>query len=689
MPYEKQKAESFQGFGGINTKVSDYITGLHECLDLKNFDFSRPGAWSTRWGSTQFCSITLSGRILGAYEYEQLSGASEIVFMNSQKTILSQGTSGYPLFFGKNGANYSATFMAPVGISEFIFVGGTPSNTNFDNNLFDFKTFVDTLFFCNGTNSVTMSMLMFKPNQQYFGSTCASASSTLTYQFSHLYSLPPGSSAIGSTIGITTGTGFVGLTGLFNIGVGFLDVYGFRSAPVLIQSGYDAFGTPSFVGYSLTGLSTYVGITISFSTSLIPWDYGFTAVSLYLTNPNGSQLFLRNDIPLIASRKYIEVNGYPVGSTFSPTLDISFFPPRNSALEFIPGSVPAEYPVFMTLSPRFLEIYNNQIFMGGFTSYQNAQEFGLTTTVNYQSRLIWTEVGEPEFVDPTFFSDVRTNDGDRISGLKPYADNLMIFKQRSFHSLFGNSSTDISIKQISDQYGCLSSKAAVVYNQQCLFLDRKGIIRWDGANISVASDKIEPVFSRMNLSAAIDNAVGVHFKRRNEVWFGIPVDGSTLNNLTLVYDYISDAWTTFNGFVPSVFATAKGNLSDYTTIYGSYSGAIFNFGASLASDNGTAITATATSLFYRDMGNTVEKQWRRLFVDANIMSSGSTLQIDMIPDHGTSIYATRYIAMGTFQNRIDFGIPAKSLQFKFTYASATLPININGITPESRYQRSV
>ena len=193
----------------------------------------------------------------------------------------------------------------------------------------------------------------------------------------------------------------------------------------------------------------------------------------------------------------------------------------------------------------------------------------------------------------------------------------------------------------------------------------------------------------MNLSAAIDNAVGIHFKRRNEVWFAIPVDGATLNNLVIVYDYFAEAWTTFSGFVPSYLSTIKGRLSDYTTVYGSYSGSIFNFGSSLPSDNGTAITLVASSLFYKNLGNTVEKQWRRLFMDTDIVSSGSTLTIDMIPDHGTSIYATRYQALGTFQNRIDFGIPAKSLQFKFTYASATLPIRINGITPESRYQRNV
>lgn len=68
---------------------------------------------------------------------------------------------------------------------------------------------------------------------------------------------------------------------------------------------------------------------------------------------------------------------------------------------------------------------------------------------------------------------------------------------------------------------------------------------------------------------------------------------------------------------------------------------------------------------------------------------GATVTVNMIPEYGTSIYATRYMPVGGFQNRIDFGIPAKTLQFQMIYSNATLPIRINGITVESRYQRSV
>ena len=36
------------------------------------------------------------------------------------------------------------------------------------------------------------------------------------------------------------------------------------------------------------------------------------------------------------------------------------------------------------------------------------------------SRVYWSNIGEPEGVDPSFFAEFRTNDGDRLTGLKVY-----------------------------------------------------------------------------------------------------------------------------------------------------------------------------------------------------------------------------------------------------------------------------
>lgn len=644
MAYPKVKEETFEGFGGINTKVSTYITGLHECLDLQNFDFSMPGSYTTRWGSTLYFSSTLPvtsdgaghtflSRVLGVYEYESLNGASQIIVTTPDSVYFANGLSLSLGYSFQSVISFQGIYNNPtdfVELNNFLFLAQNTVTLKYDG----------ATFYSFGL-----------PNTWHSGS-----------PFSYGYTLAAG----------TSGTGY---SGTISFKIGWTDITGYRGVPT------DGV-TITMNGVSYSQFSVYFDVAQAQTAQRI---WGATALALYVQPPGAGTFF---EVGAFASIT-------PLGSTVIINSSGSSAT-SNPVNQSIYGYLPIQYPnVFRNgvdpniFDVRYLEIYNNQMFFAGFTTSSFTPSIGQPYTTNYQSRLYWSEVGDPEFIDPTFFAEVRTNDGDRITGLKSYQDTLLIFKQRSFHVLNGNSATDLTIQQKSDQYGCISNRCAVVYNQQCLFLDRKGIMRWDGANISCASNKIESVFNRMNVVAALDNAVGFHIKRRNEVWFGIPVDGATLNNLTVVYDYVADAWTTFNGFKPSSVTVAKGRMTDYYPLYGSYTGSVHNFHPTLLSDGGSAIPTFMKSLFYRTMGNTVEKQWRRLFVDSDILAAGSTLQIDMIPDHGTSIYLTRSMAVGTFQNRIDFGIPAKSLQFQFTYASATLPIRINGITPESRYQRGV
>jgi len=93
----------------------------------------------------------------------------------------------------------------------------------------------------------------------------------------------------------------------------------------------------------------------------------------------------------------------------------------------------------------------------------------------------------------------------------------------------------------------------------------------------------------MNYAAAKNVACMAHDKKRNQVLTAIPINGATYNNITVVYDYLVDAWTKYDGFNPSLFAVLTGNLSTRTLFYGGYTGNIYNFGASYFGDNGQGI----------------------------------------------------------------------------------------------------
>lgn len=575
MPNPRLKSENYTNFGGINSKASQYVTGPYEFLNLSNFDFQNPGSLTKREGSTQFIGATVQGRITGIYEYERLSGFSQIIVT----------------------ANTNAYHVQSGAFTSF--------QTGLRNGaIFDFVTFVDYLFAANGQN-------FFK----WDGTSGAS------------FSLPPGTTLSSGLTG--SGSGF---TGLFQYAYGYLNSRGYLG-PCGPEIGV------SVAGHSAVILS---GLTL-------PGGYGITAYAFYRTSANGSDLF-RIGYANVGATQFVDTN-------LSLTSDAC-----NDNLWF-------------TLVPRYIDLFSNQLMLFGFSSLPSTFAF--------------SETGEPEAIRPENFIEFRTNDGDRLTGSKEYLGQWCIFKRRSFGVLSGDSALNFVLRTISDEYGALSNRAIVVWNDFLWFLDEKGICEFNGARPKIVSDKVEPIFLRMNVEAAIDNAVAIHHKIKNQIWFGIPVDGATTNNMTVVYDYLVDAWTTFEGFEPSSLALVRGTNRSERAFYGTYSGSILNFGASLYGDNGNSMSTLIKTRFLADLGQSVEKQWRRFYINLDpVLGFTSALSIDLFSNYNSATsVVSRTMYQAPFQSRIDFGIASKSLGVEIANVTNTDPIKIDGFTIEYRRQR--
>lgn len=573
----KLKSEHYSNLGGINTKISQYLNGPQEMLDLVNFDFSKPGSLTKTEGSTQYIGATVAGPITGLYEFNKLNGFSQI--------IVTANTNAYYL-------NAGAFTAIKTGLSN--------------NALFDFVTFVDRLFLANGSQ-------IFK-----YDGTAASN-----------YSLPPG-----ATLGFSTSVGSSSATGFTGI---FVYYYGF-----LNDRGY--------LGPGGGGVTTLVaGATqVVLEGFTAPIDYGVTAVAVYRTSANLLTPF-RIGYAVAGASQFIDTN-------------------LSQTSEEMPSYL------WFTLAPKYMEIYNNQLYMAGFS--------GALSTVYF------SDVGEPEGVEPQSFFEVRTDDGDKVTGLKSYNGNLFIFKENSFHVLSGTDPANLTLNEVSNQYGAMSNRAILTYEDRMWFLDKKGVMEFNGANITNKSLKIEPLFVGMNLDSSRDNALAIHNKLRNELWFSIPSAGATFNNITAVYDYTVDAWTKFAGFNPSALTIARSTLPAPKAFYGSYSGAIFNFGTSLFGHNGQAMTCLIQTPYLAELGQSFTNQFRRLYVNCDpITGATSALTINLRQDYGASTVVSRTMYQAPFQSRIDFGVPAKSLSVEISNNTATDSVRIHGYTVEYREQR--
>lgn len=709
MSNPKMKLENYSNFGGINSKTSAYDTGPMEFLDLINVDFQTPGALTQRWGSTMYVGQTFPAPITTEYEFIKIDGSSYVMIGHTgglwygATTGNSQGLSGTAFSSGAsfllNGffnSRAQSGLGGPVLTQSFptyflgfsllvpIWSDGINGASSFYNytgmtqgeNRFDFVTFQNKLYAGDGKkffkfDGITISGIALPPPIAAPGSGAVAGSDATTF---------PG-------LGISTGW--------YAVYASYIDSNN-NEGPVwpvaTINTNAVNGSTLAAAGGSFM-LATY--------NIKVPDFYDVQGVNVYSYARSSATLYIGDATDLLAL-PYVFRNQFRKADASATTIPISFgttlggisigaITSNQEAVNistetyFLPGiTYSIASPGGATIidkvniagyAPRYLELYKNRLFLAGFS----------TTP----SQVWFSETGDGNSYQADSNFEVRTNDGDVVTAMRAYSTRLYIFKKNSFYGLNGDTPANFFLQELSLEYGCLNNRCAIVYDDLLLFLDRQGLIMYDGAGIkNLSSIKIQPVFDSMNYSAALTEACMVHDKLRNEVLLAIPTNGATLNNVVVVYDYIAGAFTKYDNLSIASMNAIQGRNNSKNAFYGSYSGSLNWFGASFLADNGVGYTTYIKPRFMKPMGESVEEQFRRLYINAD---PGNSLgvKINFFQDYGPSIVYSTTMVLNQFQTRIDFGIPAKAISFEMSAIQTNIPLRVYGFSIESRYQRGV
>lgn len=691
MAYEKLKSESYQLLGGMNNKASPYNNTVNEFRELTNFQFSQPGSIDKRPGTTLYCQGS-STKILGLYEFNRLNGSSYLLFNDSAglwKTSPSGNT-----FIG--GYTIGAAFQRS-GI-----VGATLTSPGNTGGKADFVTLQD------------WSVISF--NGQTLNSYNNSFNIRKTDGFTlFLYGLPRPARTLNYASGFslttfnvggrTGGSMMAGVTGTFRVTTAYINNRGFIGPAMLSYNdnipGGEKYVTKTISGTAsdnsliLDGIGSALGPTFSngsiFNYVGISYGrmYGVSAIAIFCSLPNQTVPFYYTQIGL-NTQTFIITD--LVGLSDIPANDYGRFNFGQNNLSI------TDFDFNQFYAASFAETFQNRLILSGFigAGIDESIAYGWKAQADiYKSIIVYTDFvnDDPEFeaLLPENYIEVRTNDGDEITGLKSYNNALVITKNNSIHQLNGTDPDNFTLNQVTDVYGCVNNRAMIIFNDLLWMLDRKGIAQFNGANTFIVSIKMDDVFARMNYKAAQKEACALYVKEYNQVWFCFPVDNSEVNNMIVMFDIITNEWSKFEGIKPSVLAMAQGTLSKREPFFGGYSGGIFHFGASFMNDYGASgMTCLFQTPYYAPTGHTTERQFRRFYLDVDPVTGASTpIQLKFLPNFGETVGHTASIYQTPFQSRIDFGIPAKSLSVQGLHFSATLPLKINGYTFESRFQRSV
>ena len=138
---------------------------------------------------------------------------------------------------------------------------------------------------------------------------------------------------------------------------------------------------------------------------------------------------------------------------------------------------------------------------------------------------------------------------DYLQTVHPFTDdNAIAFNRNSLHLMTGLSGalTDITIKEITKETGCVARKSVVTIGNSVFFLSDNGVYSADfgdlynlrGAGLPI-SDPIDPIIKRINGPYAY-RAVGIFHD--NRYYLAIPLDDSSVNNAIIVYNVLNQGW---------------------------------------------------------------------------------------------------------------------------------------------------
>jgi hypothetical protein len=188
-----------------------------------------------------------------------------------------------------------------------------------------------------------------------------------------------------------------------------------------------------------------------------------------------------------------------------------------------------------------------------------------TGSYRYPSRLYWSNAGTAETWGTNSWIGINTDDGQEITAIVPFGEQMLIFKNNSTYTLVGTDEDTFALYPIDVRIGTEGTYAATAAGGVAYFFDTNTCTIWsyDGARFNDVGEPISAyVRANLNYNATFKIVVQVfgHY-----LWFSYPkTDGSPTqtdeNTETLVFDMQRNAWTRWTfGIVPSICA----RYSDY------------------------------------------------------------------------------------------------------------------------------
>lgn len=161
------------------------------------------------------------------------------------------------------------------------------------------------------------------------------------------------------------------------------------------------------------------------------------------------------------------------------------------------------------------------------------------------SRLYFSDLLDIESWPILNFIDISPNDGDSGTGIYPSGDYLVITKSRSVWLLVGDSIDTYSVRRMSATRGCMAPRSLTMVNDMLCMVSDDGVYFSDFTQTVLASERLRVTWNGLNHRRLTQAVAWFH---KQKLYVCLPSAGSRINDTTIVFDSLRQAWYVISGW---------------------------------------------------------------------------------------------------------------------------------------------
>lgn len=268
----------------------------------------------------------------------------------------------------------------------------------------------------------------------------------------------------------------------------------------------------------------------------------------------------------------------------------------------------------------------------------------------YTSRVRCSDPLDPETWNVLNFFDFNPEDGDYVTAMIRFGQNLVVSKQRSMALLTGDSIYNYGVTWLDSTYGATGARAICQAGNYLAYVSYGGVYVSNLVEDVNITDVIRPDWDGINHKRLRHAAITYW---QDKLYVALPKGSSLHNNVVWCYDMLKNAWSILEGWEVSEWLRFKQYGTEYLFAASSHIGQVYRVLSTSYGGDETDIEYDVITKEFDFEEPERYKLFKTIFIEIEGIHVESALSVDLIVDG---------VVKGTYETVIEAGIGNKHIR---------------------------